>query len=1064
MATQTRTAYQALVVPDPRAEIVAATAVDTAGAFTGQPAPAAATRLALTTRYRARTATDATIEIQTAAGGMPALTATGRPASFLWRREGDTDAEWRGWNGPEVLQRVYKLHQEKSIGTLDKFQRPAACATPSGVLIACEYQTTLGYGWKVSRGALSGTDPGALATVAGNDRRSGYRGCCALVYCSDGRTMLYAAQTRTTSSTAPTVVSAWTSTDDGATWSLSAENVLPADLASDEEVRRVRVAERNGQLVMLVHVKDATRTNSADYLVQYASNDGGYSFQQIAAHADTANVGGGFPDVIAGVDGFILTWIDLDTRQGLCARLGSAFQSFITAAASEVTAGAIAAASGTPEAFTTGGLAVCELDDGMLVAYACNYGTGGLDNDVCVSTDRGVTWTSRGQWWGTNLAIGNANPGNPAAACVAGHVLLVAGDIPATSTLDESVTAYTLGGHSNIGNDGEGETYYGGWLPLDLPEDYGWTATDDASITISYTAGTFKATSSGSGQAYRRHIASASTGAYVNITARTAAAPISRGGSSTYAGPAYIEAITGDGATVSYHVRLSVDSAGVHYARNTGSGWTDTDSVLVSLTDVVELRLVMDVASCSCYYRDASAGLSQPWVLAFTKTVTARTTTTNLVAFGGELDNGESFEWASVFIGTGLGTLAGRPFSTRPLEVADGVALTATGGPTVPGDEWSVATDYEYPRSNLAVPSPRKAWRSIATASQSGEITIEWTLSSGTSSALATAGAVAVPLIGHNLHYVTLGLYYGGAWTNHTVQAGITGLGFDRAGNVVSAPTSTGHDGTANPVVRENEFAGGVWYAAPGATGRRIIANSSGTWSRTTTGTQPRLVLEGVDDGADATSGATGIIVPPSCVIVGPVNQAYALDAIRIKIPEPNGTTVCDPPEGYWQIGYAVPSRVLVHADPQDWGRIIETESPTEVVDLPGNVRRTRRTGPTRRKVSFAWADGGVDTTGGDVVSWDSSGVSPPYTAGPLATVGSTPWQVEALVGILDGPDKPVQYLPRLALSALVNVVNRRHDLVHMRITSPVRLETIQGEEGVDEVIRIATVTGEEEV
>lgn len=1069
MATQTRTAYQALVVPDPRATIVQATSVDTGGAFTGAPVPAGSTRLALSTRYRTRTATDEFLEIETQSGGMPSLSSSGKPASFLWRRAGETDADWRGWCQPWVMQRVYKLHIEKASGTLDKFQRPAVCSTPSGVLIACEKTTTLYTGWAISLGPLDGTDPAPLSNVAGNDRRSGFRGCCALVYCSDGRTMLYGAQTWTTDAGSNTIISAWTSTDDGATWSKSADNVAPVELSPDDDVRRIRVAERNGQLVMLAHVKNTTRSSSADFILQLASNDGGYSYTFIDSHTDAAGVGGGLPDVVAGSDGFLLTWIDLDTKQGVCARIGSAFQKFTSAAKVAITSGAIAATSGTPTAFTTGGLAVCELDDGTLVAYACNYGTNGLDTLVVTSYDRGLTWTEQGSWIKcSTLGTGNGNPGNPAAACVAGHVLLVAGDIPATSTLDESVTVYTMGGYSNhvpgtaLNKRWQGS---GAWLPLDLPENYGWTATDDASITVSYTAGTAAFSSSAATQDYRRHIAYTNTSS-VCVTARTASVPISRGASSTYAGAAYVEAIVQDaGGTVSYQVRFSVDSSGVHYARNSGSGWTNTDSVNDTFSESVELRLVLTESAATCYYRQAGTGIDAPWILAFTKTVSSRSLTGSLVAFGGQLDNGESFEWASVLIGySGPKTTTGRPFSTRPLEVADAVALVASGGPTVPGDSWTIGTDFEYPRANLAHPSPRKEWRSIPTADQSGAITLQWTLSDGAASALATAGAIGIPIINHNLHYVTLGLYYNGAWTDSTVQLGITGVGFDRTGNVVSAPTTTGHDGTASIVVRENEFAGGTWYAAPGATGRRILSNSAGTWSRTTTGIKPRLVIENTDDAGDATSGATGIIVPPSCVIVGPVNQSYVLDKVRIKIPEPNGTTVCDPPEGYWRIGYATQSRVLVHADPQDWGRIIETEASVDVIDLPGNVRRTRVTGPPRRKVSFAWADGGVDSTGGDVVSWDSSSVSPPYTAGPLGTVGTTPWQVEALIGILDGPDKPVQYLPRFAPTSLVNVYNRRHDLVHMRITSPVRLETVQGEEGVDEVVRIATVTGEEEV
>ena len=405
-----------------------------------------------------------------------------------------------------------------------------------------------------------------------------------------------------------------------------------------------------------------------------------------------------------------------------------------------------------------------------------------------------------------------------------------------------------------------------------------------------------------------------------------------------------------------------------------------------------------------------------------------------------------------------------RPFSTRQLGITEGVTLTARGGPVVSGDEWSIGFGYEWPRDNLSAPSPRQAWRSCDTDDQPDPIVIEWTLSNYADESLFPGTAWALPIIGHNIPAVTLGVKVGGSFVDIPVDLGITAVGFDRTGVIVSAPTASGHDGSFAGVVRENEFAGGTWYAEPGGIGRRIVGNTAGTWSRTTTHQQARLILESVDDVGDPTSGATGIIVPPQAVIIGPSTQATTIDAVRIKIAKPDGSTDCEPPDRVWRIGYAAPMRVLPHADEYDWGRVIETRSPTDLTDMPGHVRRSRVTGPARRIVSVAWADGPVDTSLPDVTSFSTSGWSPAYTAGPLASTGNTPWQVESLVAALDGPDKPMLYLPRVAFTSTVNVLNRRHELVHMRLTTPVRLEVVQGTEGSDEVIRVATITGEEEV
>jgi hypothetical protein len=1080
MTTVIRPAFQGLCIPDPRAVLGPTIAADTAGIHAGQPVPSAATRLSLVSDYRARDATDKFIQIETKTGGMPVAGLSNRPASFLWKRDDEDDTAWRGWQGWQILQRVDKVHVE---GAGNTFNRPCVATTPSGIVCAVESKVAGTYGYTITRAPLDGGDLVAVTSIAGKARRSGYRGCCALAYMSDGRLMLYAAQTRSTAATANTIISAWSSDDDGSTWSLVAENVIPMELDDADEVRRIRVAERNGQALMIVHAKNTSRSHNADYLVQMASSDGGFSFSFVGAIPDEANHGGGFPDVMASTDGFFVAWIDLHSHYPLFVSLGSAFHDLTTSAAVQVSTTEVASDSGSPKAFGMGGLATCETDDGSFVVYACNFGTGGVDTLCCVSTDRGLTWLPRGEWWGKPAAYwGNANPGNPACAAVSGHVLLVAGDIPVTSTADESVTAYTLGGYTNLTAASSqsqmdatrqiNPNVYGGWLPLDKPEDYGWTATDDASITATYSSGRFVVSSSAATQDYRRVLATGEAVGTATITARTGEAPISRGGSSTYAGPAYVEVLTGDNTTTYTRCRASIDSAGIHYARWSGTAWTDTASELVTLNGSSEIRLDVAQGKARVWYRDATTGIDQPWVLAHDKTPAAvSAAVTSYHAFGGQLDSGDQVSWVSVFCGeevlttyTAKEDAFARPFSARSIEVADNVAVAARGGPTIPGDSWTVGFAFEWPRENLVTPSPRQAWRSCDTDDQPSYITHEWTLSDGTDSALFHGTAIAIPLIEHNVPFIVLGAKRNGSWTDYNVDLGITAVGFERTGNVVTAPRSTGHDGSFAGVVREHEFAGGTWYAAPGAVGRRIIGNSGGTWSRTTTGPQPRLILEDVDDVADADEGATGIIVPPQAVIIGPTSQSYTIDAMRIKIPKPDGTTYCEPPDRTWKIGYATFCRLLAHGDEYDWGRIIETESPTETTDLPGNVRRTRVTGPARRKVSFSWSDGPVDTSMSDPTSFSTSGWSPSYTAGPMGTIGSTAWQVDALPRLLDGADVPVLYIPRVAFSSAIGVLNRRHELVHMRVTSPVRLETVQGTEGVDEVIRIATVTGEEEV
>jgi hypothetical protein len=140
----------------------------------------------------------------------------------------------------------------------------------------------------------------------------------------------------------------------------------------------------------------------------------------------------------------------------------------------------------------------------------------------------------------------------------------------------------------------------------------------------------------------------------------------------------------------------------------------------------------------------------------------------------------------------------------------------------------------------------------------------------------------------------------------------------------------------------------------------------------------------------------------------------------------------------------------------------IETKAraQVDVVTLPDGSTRSRRMGAPIRTVEINWMDG-VDTRGDDPDY---------YTVGAGVTSRvldrSTPWQIEGLVVQLDGSHRPCVYLPRFAAldgsgsgSLAYGVLPRRHEHLYGRLSDSVRLESVQGTEGVDEVYRVATVT-----
>jgi len=129
----------------------------------------------------------------------------------------------------------------------------------------------------------------------------------------------------------------------------------------------------------------------------------------------------------------------------------------------------------------------------------------------------------------------------------------------------------------------------------------------------------------------------------------------------------------------------------------------------------------------------------------------------------------------------------------------------------------------------------------------------------------------------------------------------------------------------------------------------------------------------------------------------------------------------------------------------------------------PRGHRTTRPLGLPARIEEFSWIDG-LDTT--DI--WEDT--EPDYalastsvTAEPAASVADVPQLVEGLTRLLYGPDRRVIYLPSIPKAGTTVTLVRREELMLGSITSPIRIEAVQGEEISDEVVRVAAVTFEEE-
>tara|TARA_R100001463_G_scaffold64155_3_gene117252 strand:- start:2047 stop:3912 length:1866 start_codon:yes stop_codon:yes gene_type:complete len=411
--------------------------------------------------------------------------------------------------------------------------------------------------------------------------------------------------------------------------------------------------------------------------------------------------------------------------------------------------------------------------------------------------------------------------------------------------------------------------------------------------------------------------------------------------------------------------------------------------------------------------------------------------------------------------------LYGRPYAGRGFRsyVDGGVYVTAHDGPSVGGDQYNVSTRYGYPIDNVFTSqsaTPRTVWRSTDLTEQTIALALDQTLLENQES-LPGSDVIGICLLNINFKTAVLqGFDQGSAsWTtiaNIDTSSGLGSLQFDKQGNVVRPGT-----GSASQVFLQMNELEGATFALDDSSDvqyRKIVANTSGKWDRTTTTKYPQIILEGVTT-SDNTSGNAGYIIPKDVTIIAKMNGTL-YSGYRLKIP---AQTTCR--DSYFQVGNVILGWVEAFGNQYSWGRIIETTANTAVSSRADGVTTSRNFGPAVRQVQFAWTDGV------DVSSTQGSTPDPNYIKGSadgsaeaLAAVGATPYVMEGLVRLLNGPDKPVVYLPSVVKSGNTVVLNRRDSFVAGRVSSPARLESVVGNELADpgEVFRIASVIIDEMV
>lgn len=1002
--------------------------------------------------------------IRSGFAGLPA-----RAGAYVYRDEADTD--WRGWDVPTALcgwewlqytegPSLAPVTQPHLLRLQDGRVLLAARVggTPAPVITVRRYDPATGV-WT----SLATVSPPVSPVPGAVYEQVASHAWPSLVQLPGGRVLLFS----WVGTVDYTQLSMWYSDDAGATWTRGERWCLASSL-EDLGVApsgKMRIAYNNGQLLLVASVTDGT-----DRLTQWASDDLGARFHHVTTFGVAVATG---PEIVTqGGGGYVVLWVDPDVSEVYGARIGSAWHTLSEAGATQVP---------MPSDIDEEVEEICAWrgEDGAwyLIATHAESVPGGRAW-VLRSLDDGASWPVRerlGVLWPEDS--GEQRIHGMAATETQGRTIIATRFTTEANSPDiapYSMLCLYAGGHTTVTmpssvhgrREADQARWEVVWIATEPPPSWtGWSeaTSGSANATIEADGMEVQATAS----SMRTYTYSAvSTGAgyesvaemIVTVTSLPLGGYV---GLATWAG----DAASGYGA----EVRVTGSSIGL-VSPGTGAALSGAVSVLL-VGSTVQVRLAVSQGSARWWYRvlDAYGDIEHEWIPGPPGAPPVSTGDPDLghvrvrVAAGPLPAVAHLRMVAGLGLEPALGLAAGptypdelfpRSFSPLPVTLPGGVALSATDGPALIGDTWHVDPRYEYPAEAvdpMRYPSPRRVARTVASGTR--EMVYRIGPLAATDARLDTS-SWGVGIYGADTCDVQLHGWDGLQWVPLTSGSSwVDGLAYVRVGDAVM-PDPQEVSPATDPLYVERDMLAGAVIDLGDAVLRRIASNTEGWWGPGPS--RPPVLYLDPDHlaGAPPTSG-TCRVGPGER---GQVIIVHGLDAYQyLRVTYGLG----------WggariQVGTVVVGPVVLWGRPYSWGRTLTLAPQVSVAQTRDGTRRTRVDGPPRRAVEIGWSEGVHDRQ-----LW--AGAAPDYVRGgpsgePVAVVADVGSMLEGLVRQLQGPHRPVVYLPAVPSDA--TEVRLLWPSQHMlgRIVGDLRREAYLGDERAGEVERIASVRIEEEV
>ncbi len=1124
MSDKSRDLYRGLLIPDGDLSRIwaAESTVDEAGNRAGVPATSSKTETVLeSSGHQNDVGEGRVLEVLSLRGGYPGP----GEAGYGWRQAAEGAQDWRGWDVPAVISSWENVDFNSSTDFNLHPDLVDVTRTDGTDYMVTVYEFVSGTNSRVAMRKREGDTWGAesVITVESGYVAGRYKHPSILVLPTGRLLVFYWVYDHLNSITQ---IQMQYSDDEGASWTIGADYTLPDPI--DTTIRtpgRIRVGYKDGQILLLTHIKDTTTTRP-DLILQYASDDFGTSFLLVLemTGADAAN-SGGIPDVAVSGGIFVVTWIAQDGLRPAVNRLGTAYQPIAPSTpflAEVVDAWAYFTATGQE-----GDLSIAADRDGVVYLYGTQEPS--VQGICCVlrSYDGGENWGSMGvgggaaatygRWWGAQVP----NPGNrniqPVDYTVEfhrGRAVVVHRYLNATvqdPIGENSLCFFYLGGFSSVVMPGlelfKRDVRRVGlpctWVPFSLPGDSFYTRSlIGGGVTEQIISPGVLEIITPVGSRVHYIIAPAEGGGNNDVrwqdgfigrtTCEVKGAP-SRGQVNN-------RLYTAGGGGIIAELRIFIYNDRIDIIDGV------TSAILATTPNDVDrkrqifwaIRGLTDGdnatgAECAVWIRDWNTNEDRYWELVYqgSLTIAGSGVTTSFVHWGDREVATECNMWWSEmeicygrqsilpnfsFVGYQLAQgqanpedLFPRNYSSSPLYVDSDTRIAAIDGPTFEADQWTITARHLQGTENVFAsvsPSPAKTWRSKT--ANPGDI-IAFQRNPDGDDAWSANDFYAIHFENVNFKRAQLQILTGGVWVNVVSISFYREFKFRRSGHTIR-PFGDDRDSF---YAYYNEFKGLKFEFNPdpligNAQVATILRNSEGIAYEGTNAKPTTIFLDPdtFDSATAPNSGTAHLWFKNMTVLIPGPGAGTPIEGLRLRLCQ-TGTL---PPEGFFSAGNIIPGPVCVFGWDYSRERNITKTPNVELTTLRDGTRHAYKAGDERRRVRFSWAEG-VDVTQLRE-EWglplDPDYVKASAAGEPVALRQDGPLLMWGLLDRIDGPGLPVVYIPKIDFSnaGSPNFDPRQYarGAIYGRTVTPITLETVVGAEEKTEVYRVNTVTIEEEL